>query len=158
MTKIKKSTLATLNKFVKQKPFVLKNMKKWFGGQEVHVIRKNYKGLKEFPSELVGTAAAHGVNALDRVWLDKGEVAEGTMLDLCYGLAKDPKITAITISPVVAFERARTIVKDCYEKGYIELCNKDGYTDAVAWQNLPLKDIWFRLSNKFIDLLIADLI
>lgn len=140
---------------VGKKPFNLKNKKQWFGGQEVHVVGINYKGLKEFPSELVSTAAAHCISILDRVWLDKGEVAEGIVSDLYGGLIHDPNIHAIA-SGLKIRDAAIQIIADCRSREYIIFSDGDGNTGLQAWEKLPFSKVWFRIGPKLEKLIISD--
>jgi len=132
---------------VGHKPFVIQNLKEWFGGQKVHIIAKDYKGVR-IPSELEGKAGLKIVDILDRVWLTKGEVAEGIINDLIFGCMKDPR-------EPMTFDEAKHCINDLRQLEYIQFSDSDGNTGEQAWHNLPITQIWFRLTPKFTSMLIA---
>ena len=142
-------TLKALNKHVvTQKPFVIKNLKTTPQGQPLHVIATDYKGLKAHPSDLIGKAGIELLDLLDRVWLDKKEVAEGILADLVTGCTADPKRNMSTAE-------ARERIMDLKNTGYIDFSDGNGNLGEQAWTNLPITEIWFRLTDKFVKLLVA---
>lgn len=134
---------------VNKQPFKLENIKEWFAGQKVHLVAKNYKGLRELPSDLSSSAGTYVIDVLDRCWLDKGQVAEGMVADLMFGCEKDPR------HPMIA-EEARFRIIDLFKNGYLLFSDSEGNVGPGAWEKLPITQIWFRLSDKFKKLLIAD--
>ena len=130
------------------KPFKVENIKKWFGGQTLHVVYKDYVGLKEMPAELDNSPAAKIVDLLDRVWLENKEVVEGMVGDLMHGSLKD-------IKHRMKFEEARAGILDLRKKGYIAFSDSKGNLGEQAWTNLAIHDIWFRLTPKFEKLIVA---
>ena len=136
---------------VNKKPFKLENIKEWFAGQKVHLVAKNYKGLKELPATLTASPGIYVIDVLDRAWLDKGDVAEGMVADLVLGCEKDPK------HPMIP-EEARHRIIDLFKNGYLLFSDSEGNIGPTAWEKLKISEIWFRLSDKFRNLLISDML
>jgi len=131
-----------------KKPFKIENLKEWFGGQRIHVVAMGYKGLKNIPYELEGTPALKVIDVLDRCWLSQGDVAEGMVGDLVYGCGQD---VVTKMSP----DMARVCITDLMNRGYICFSDEEGNTGEAAWTSLPISKIWFRITEKFSDVVVA---
>jgi len=82
------------------------------------------------------------------VWLTKEEVAEGVITDLAFGCMKD-------VVCHMSFEEARVSICDLKATGFIDFSDDEGNMEEQCWTNIPVDHIWFRLTPKFMALLVA---